>query len=518
MKTLKYLLIMLFLMSGSVYCWAQNSIINSLSVIDSSNNSILLGRQSIVEDQGTFYLFYTLMNTSVDYLIMRSTTDNGATWTDPDTISVHVHSTTARYHLNNPTVTLDDQHYFHVLCKYTGEPLYASGYSSYPPNHMNYITNTSGNWTTRVNVINDSLVQTNQGNGTTVSYLNNNQIVHYQNHQFFVSDDYAWWATKYNIVYSDNLSGVWHKGDTLHTYNLGEYDNIMLMAPSLVVNNDSLFALWYQRKDCRVEMKAYTGSDWSPLRIVYNDVVYPAPKPTSYTVRVGSCFDDNEARIAMFRAPATDFNELLLLTKSKGLNWAADTLMLPHVYSIVNPSIMQDTTYVFLVWSNDTNNQSLLVKYTNDQAFVSQSTLATGTGEVKFYNLQVSERSVNPIIYITYDTDKSKYFLNAGKINGLTTAIHSLSADIEPGIRLWQNHPNPFRSSTNITYSIDRPGNVSIEVYNVLGKKMHTLVNAFHKQGKYSVSFDATQFKQGLYFYKIEALGYSITKKMLLVH
>ena len=507
---------MLFLMSGSVFSWAQNSIINHLSVIDSSSNSILMGRQSIVEDQGTFYLFYTLMNTSVDYLIMRSTTDNGATWTTPDTISVHAHSTTARYHLNQPTVTVDDQHYFHIMCKYTGEPLYASSWANYPPNHINYVTNTSGEWTTRVNLINDSLVQTNQGNGTTVSYLNNNQIVNYQNHQHFISDDYAWWATKYNIVYSSNVSGDWVKGDTLHTYDLGEYDNIMLMAPSLVINNDSLFALWYQRKDCQVEMKTFAGTSWSPLQIVYHDVVYPSPKPTSYNVRVGSCFDDNEARIAMFRAPETDFNELLLLTKSAGQPWGVDTLMLPHVYNIVNPSMMMDTTYIFMVWSDDTNNESMLVKYTKDQAFVSQTTLETGTGEVKFYNLLVSEQSVNPIIYLTYDQDKSKYFLNAGKINGLTTAIQS--NELETGMRLFQNHPNPVRTSTLIHYSIEKPGHVSIEVFNVLGQKMQTLVNRHQNSGKHSVQFDASRLKQGVYFYKMDAFGKAVTKKMLVVH
>lgn len=515
MKTLKHLLtaLLVIFISSS---WAQNSVIHQLAVIDSNAMNIYMGHQSLIDHDGTFYLFYSKLNADVDYLIMRSSNDNGATWSEPDTLSSYNHGTTySRYHMIAPQATFDESGNIHVLYEYRGAPVYNTSWTAYPPSHLNYATNSSGSWVVEVDLINDSLIQTRQGNGNTVSYLNDNQIINYRNHQHSISYDYAWWATKYNIVYSNNISGEWLPGDTLHTYNLGDYDNIILQAPAMVVNNDSLFALWYQRKDCRVEMKTFAGSDWSPLSVVYNDVVYPAPHPTSYNVRVGSCFNNDEARIAMFRTPEADFNELLLLTKNKGHAWATDTLMLSKTYSIVKPSMVQDTTYVFLIWDTDTENGSTLVKYTND--FVSQTKLITDDGVEKIYNIEMFDQAVNPLIYLVYDQDKSKYFLKTGEINGISTAVHSM-IDAHSELTLMQNQPNPFNDATKISYTIDQPCVVRLEVYNMLGERIQTLVNKYQYSGSYTVDFKGNDLNQGIYFYKLNALGHSVTQKMMVVH
>lgn len=82
---------------------------------------------------------------------------------------------------------------------------------------------------------------------------------------------------------------------------------------------------------------------------------------------------------------------------------------------------------------------------------------------------------------------------------------------------LAQNYPNPFNPSTSISYSIPSNGMVVLEVRNSLGQLVATLVNEHQNAGNYSASFNATALSSGIYFYTLETVNFSITKKMLLI-
>ena len=82
---------------------------------------------------------------------------------------------------------------------------------------------------------------------------------------------------------------------------------------------------------------------------------------------------------------------------------------------------------------------------------------------------------------------------------------------------LSQNYPNPFNPSTQITYDVLDPVNIVIEIYNLKGQKIHTLVNSFHSKGRYTVNYDAAGLSAGVYFYKITSKYFTDTKKMVLV-
>ena len=82
---------------------------------------------------------------------------------------------------------------------------------------------------------------------------------------------------------------------------------------------------------------------------------------------------------------------------------------------------------------------------------------------------------------------------------------------------LAQNYPNPFNPLTTIQYSVARDGKVELSVYNALGQKVATLVDRDQKAGRHSLSFDASEFTSGVYFYKIKTKEFSATKKMLLI-
>jgi hypothetical protein len=82
---------------------------------------------------------------------------------------------------------------------------------------------------------------------------------------------------------------------------------------------------------------------------------------------------------------------------------------------------------------------------------------------------------------------------------------------------LSQNYPNPFNPSTNIKYTIPASGNVSLKIYNILGQEVATLFHGFQKTGAYIANFNASNLASGVYFYRLQAGSFSVTKKMLLM-
>ncbi|MEK9138569.1 MAG: T9SS type A sorting domain-containing protein, partial [Bacteroidota bacterium] len=82
---------------------------------------------------------------------------------------------------------------------------------------------------------------------------------------------------------------------------------------------------------------------------------------------------------------------------------------------------------------------------------------------------------------------------------------------------LLQNYPNPFNPSTDVGFRISDFGFVSLKIYDVLGREVATLVNEEKPPGTYEVTFDASSFSSGVYFYRLSAGGVVQTKKLLLL-
>ncbi len=82
---------------------------------------------------------------------------------------------------------------------------------------------------------------------------------------------------------------------------------------------------------------------------------------------------------------------------------------------------------------------------------------------------------------------------------------------------LSQNYPNPFNPTTDIAYTIMKPGIVTLTVYNVLGQKVATIINGYQSVGSHVVKFDGSKFASGLYFYEISAGSFRNVRKMMLL-
>lgn len=82
---------------------------------------------------------------------------------------------------------------------------------------------------------------------------------------------------------------------------------------------------------------------------------------------------------------------------------------------------------------------------------------------------------------------------------------------------LGQNYPNPFNAQTTISYEIPVSSNARIEIFDILGRKLETIVNKYHRPGAYSIIWNAVDLTSGVYLYKIQSGDYSETRKCLLL-
>jgi len=99
--------------------------------------------------------------------------------------------------------------------------------------------------------------------------------------------------------------------------------------------------------------------------------------------------------------------------------------------------------------------------------------------------------------------------------------IHNLS-EVVTGYQLFQNYPNPFNPTTTIKFSIPANGFVTLQIYDMLGREVKSLVNNQMNSGFYSYDFNASELSSGIYFYRVQVNGdkgvqFVDTKRMVLV-
>jgi len=142
-------------------------------------------------------------------------------------------------------------------------------------------------------------------------------------------------------------------------------------------------------------------------------------------------------------------------------------------------------------------------------------------------NIEISTTSLkNPShdLMFVYSDDQRNLVALQPDLANISVALSEVGGDnlLPKAFDLKQNAPNPFNPTTMVSYDLPKASNVSLEIYNVLGQNVRTLVNDFQEAGTQSVMWDGTdnggsQVASGLYFYRLTADGFQATKKMMML-
>ncbi len=97
------------------------------------------------------------------------------------------------------------------------------------------------------------------------------------------------------------------------------------------------------------------------------------------------------------------------------------------------------------------------------------------------------------------------------------TGVNNHTPALPGKFSLDQNYPNPFNPSTAIHYTLPMSSQVVLQIYNLVGQKVATLVNGEQKAGDYAVTFNASSLASGIYFYRLQAGNFTSSKKMILL-
>jgi hypothetical protein len=100
---------------------------------------------------------------------------------------------------------------------------------------------------------------------------------------------------------------------------------------------------------------------------------------------------------------------------------------------------------------------------------------------------------------------------------GEPIGIKPIGTEIPNEFKLYQNYPNPFNPNSKIKFQISKSSIVTLKVYDVLGKEIQTLVNEKLSPGTYEVTFNGSNLPSGVYFYRLTAVDFNETKKLILL-
>ncbi|HAC16332.1 MAG TPA: hypothetical protein DCE78_10380 [Bacteroidetes bacterium] len=99
----------------------------------------------------------------------------------------------------------------------------------------------------------------------------------------------------------------------------------------------------------------------------------------------------------------------------------------------------------------------------------------------------------------------------------VTTVSTPETSDVPLTFELFENYPNPFNPSTNISFSLPESDYIQLEVFDLTGRVVTSLVNGTMSAGTHNIKFDAGNLANGIYLYRLTGSQFSQTNKMMLI-
>ena len=154
------------------------------------------------------------------------------------------------------------------------------------------------------------------------------------------------------------------------------------------------------------------------------------------------------------------------------------------------------------------NGNSLIIYKANTSGIERKGIITVTVGnEVK--EIPVTQSASGQLSVASGTSEKENILLKSNQ--------EDVKVEIPKSYALSQNYPNPFNPSTVITFSLPKSDNVKLEVFNLLGEKIVTLVNKNLSAGYYNFNFDASKLAAGTYIYSVKTSDFVESKKMILL-
>jgi len=291
---------------------------------------------------------------------------------------------------------------------------------------------------------------------------------------------YRFYRDRYNRIYAINYGDGIYRTTDLGTnwQRIDDGFGSLYVFGFVIDQNDNIYA---GTRGGNIYKSTNDGSSWTEIRnsnSIYNSVIANISIAPN-----GNIF-------------ATNIEEGVIRSTDSGQSWNVLNI------GITNPQVS----------ALGINNNGDLFVSTLDGYFYYSSDNGESWQNI-LYNLE--ETQINDIIFDQDDTmyiatDESVWRSNPDttvNVKDKTTVIKQYS--------LSQNYPNPFNPNTQINYTVKDAGSVKIEVFDILGRKVESLVNELKQPGNYSVTFNAKSITSGVYFYKLEINDYTSVKKMM---
>lgn len=363
------------------------------------------------------------------------------------------------------TVTLEDQGYYKWLVSYND----GTGAVTYPQNawHTSWVYTTSSNESVTFkfdpNEYNDgwlpasNIVSSNESWGTkSITATVNDGSNHYV-----------------NMVDDGSTMGDWAKGDNIFS---GKYTT------SASVGTDVTISM-------RFSAYTYAGS---------NSAYY-----TKYGKTQSNLGSDRNS-ITTTKTPQDIY---FYVNMNTGRTRVTLDSPLPVELASFTAELIDGAVVLHWVTATEVNNYGFDIESSNDNVNWNVIGFVKGHGN-----------SNSPNNYSFVANDGATYY-RLKQIDTDGAYVYSEVVEISSNLsyKLSQNYPNPFNPTTVIKFSLPKSGITTLEVFNILGEKVATLVDKKLSAGNYAFDFNAKNLPSGIYIYRLEANNFSAVRKMLLL-
>jgi len=193
-------------------------------------------------------------------------------------------------------------------------------------------------------------------------------------------------------------------------------------------------------------------------------------------------------------------------------------------YKLLNTVPVELTSFTATATGSNVNLAWATATETNSSEFVVERKANNGNwesaGSVKAAGTTTSPRAYS-FIDMNVASGKYSYRLKQVDLDGTSTTFTAVEVEVgtPATFDLSQNYPNPFNPSTRVNFSLPTASNVTLEVFDISGQKVATVISGYLTAGYHTAEIDAQKFglSSGIYLYKLSAGQFTSTKKMILM-